>query len=114
LRLVVQRIHHAAAAKGLARRHCYTDTTYGSVKGPRRIGSEPSSMCNAPANCRRGLTTHTTSGSGVPPRHRCRSASMTDARRERPGARTARTSSSLLAHEHRKNIGKSGAYDPRE
>ena len=114
LRLVVQRIHHAAAAKGLARRHCYTDTTYGSVKGPRRIGSEPSSMCNAPANCRRGLTTHTTSGSGVPPRHRCRSASMTDARRERPGARTARTSSSLLAHEHRKNIGKSGAYDPRD
>ena len=91
---------------------CPTDTPYGSVKGPRRIGSEPSSMCNAPANCRRGLTTHTTSGSGVPPRHRCRSASMTDARRERPGARTARTSSSLLAYEHRKNIGKSGAYDP--
>jgi hypothetical protein len=98
----------ASAAEQRRRRLARSAEVLGAAERKLRMallraeGSEPSSMCNAPANCRRGLTTHTRSGSGVPPRHRCRSASMTDTRRERPGARTARTSSSLLAHEHRK------------
>ena len=46
---------------------------------------------------------------GVRPPNRCRSASMTDERREWPDARTGRMSSSLLAHARRKKRGKLGA-----